>query len=156
MRLSWFSLYDLILSLWVGGMAIFTFIVTPAIFKSFGRDEAGVIVGKLFPGYFTYVLVLSVLAFIVFFVVTGSKLDSISRLSFFLLIAALVINIYVSLKLYPDTVKLKQEITSFERESPDSPARKRFTRLHTVSAVFNLAVLADGVILLLLGPALKK
>ena len=156
MRLSWFSLYDLILSLWVGGMAIFTFIVTPAIFKSFGRDEAGVIVGKLFPGYFTYVLVLSVLAFIVFFVVTGSKLDSISRLSFFLLIAALVVNLYVSLKLYPDAVKVKQEITSFERESPDSPARKRFTRLHAVSAVLNLAVLADGVILLLLGPALKK
>jgi uncharacterized membrane protein len=156
MRLNWFSLYDLILSFWVGGMAIFTFIVTPTIFKSFGRDEAGVIVGKLFPGYFTYVLVLSVLAFIVFFVVTGSKLNSISRLPFFLLIAALVINIYVSLKLYPDAVKLKQEITSFERESPDSPARKRFTRLHAVSAVLNLAVLADGVILLLLEPALKK
>jgi Domain of unknown function (DUF4149) len=156
MRLNWFSLYDLILSFWVGGMAIFTFIVTPTIFKSFGRDEAGVIVGKLFPGYFTYVLVLSVLAFIVFFVVTGSKLNSISRLPFFLLIAALVINIYVSLKLYPDAVKLKQEITSFERESPDSSARKRFTRLHAVSAVLNLAVLADGVILLLLEPALKK
>ncbi|HUI45580.1 MAG TPA: DUF4149 domain-containing protein [Nitrospirota bacterium] len=156
MKLTWFLLYDLILSLWVGGIAIFTFIVTPSIFKSFGRDEAGAIVGKLFPGYFSYVLVLSVLAFIVFFAVSGGTSDSTSRLSFFLLIAALVINIYVSLKLYPDAVKLKREITSFERESPDSPARKRFTRLHAVSAVLNLAVLADGVILLLLGPALKK
>jgi len=156
MKLTWFSLYDLILSLWVGGIAIFTFIVTPAIFKSFGRDEAGAIVGKLFPGYFTYVLVLSVLAFIVFFTVTGGASDSTSQLSFFLLIAALVVNIYVSLKLYPDAVKLKREITSFERESPDSPARTRFTRLHAVSAVLNLAVLADGVILLLLEPAMKK
>ena len=156
MKLTWFSLYDLILSLWVGGIAIFTFIVTPAIFKSFGRNEAGAIVGKLFPGYFTYILVLSVLAFIVFFAVTGGALDSISQLSFFLLIAALIINIFVSLKLYPDMVKLKKEITSFEQESPDSPARKHFTRLHAVSAVLNLAVLADGGILLLLVPTLKK
>jgi uncharacterized membrane protein len=66
MRLTWLSLYNLILSLWVGGIAIFTFIVTPAIFRSFGRDEAGAIVGKLFPGYFTYVLVLTLLAFIFF------------------------------------------------------------------------------------------
>jgi hypothetical protein len=156
MRLTWFSLYNLFLSLWAGGIAIFTFIITPAIFRSFGRDEAGAIVGKLFPGYFTYVLVLTVLAFIVFFPATGGVSNSPSRLSFFLLIAALVINTYVSFKLHPDAIKVKQEITSFERESPDSPNRKRFTRLHAVSAVLNLAVLADGVILLLLGPSLRN
>jgi hypothetical protein len=156
MKLTWFSLYNLILSLWVGGIAIFTFVVTPAIFRSYGRDEAGAIVGKLFPVYFTYVFVLTALAFIVFFAVTGGASDSSSRLSFFLLIAALVINTYVSFKLHPDAIKVKQEVTSFERESPDSPNRQRFTRLHAVSAVLNLAVLADGVILLLLGSALKK
>jgi hypothetical protein len=152
MRLTWFSLYNLILALWVGGIAIFTFIVTPAIFRSFGRDEAGAIVGKLFPGYFTYVLVLTLLAFIFFFPASGGASNSQSRLSFFLLIAALVINTYVSFKLYPDTVKVKREITSFEQESPDSPNRKLFARLHAISAVLNLAVMTDGVILLLLGP----
>jgi uncharacterized membrane protein len=55
----WSFLYNLVLSLWIGGMSVFTFIVTPAIFKSFGRDMAGEIVGKLFPGYFLSVLILS-------------------------------------------------------------------------------------------------
>lgn len=156
MKLTWLSLYSFILSLLVGGIAIFTFIVTPAIFRSFGRDEAGAIVGKLFPGYFTYVLVLTLLAFIFFFPASGGTSTFPSRLSFFFLVAALIINTYVSFKLHPEAVKVKQEITSFERESPDSPNRKRFARLHAVSAVLNLAVLADGVILLLLGPSLKN
>jgi len=156
MKLSWLSLYNLILGLWVGGMAIFTLIVTPAIFRSFGRDEAGTIVGKLFPGYFMYSLVLTVLAFIVFFAVTGGESNSLIRLSLSLLAVALVINIYVSFKLYPDAVRVKQQVTSFERESPDSPARKQFTRLHAISAVLNLLLIADGVVLLLVAPALKK
>lgn len=156
MKLSWFSLYNLILGLWVGGMAIFTFIVTPAIFRSFGRDEAGAIVGRLFPGYFTYTLMSTVLAFILFFAVTGGESNLLSRLSLFLLAVALVTNVYVSLKLYPDTVRVKQLVSSFERESPDSPARRQFARLHAISAVVNLLVLADGVVLLLTGPALKK
>lgn len=156
MKISWFSLYNLVLGLWVGGMSIFTFLVTPAIFKSFGRDEAGAIVGKLFPGYFMYVLLLTVLAFIVFFAVTGGESNSLTRLSLFLLVAALIVNIYVSFKLYPDTVRVKQQVASFERESPDAPSRKQFTRLHAISAVLNLLVIADGVVLLLIGPALKK
>ncbi|NTW65040.1 MAG: DUF4149 domain-containing protein, partial [Nitrospirae bacterium] len=49
-----FSLETLTRALWTGGMALFTFIVTPAIFRSYGRDQAGEIVGRLFPGYFLY------------------------------------------------------------------------------------------------------
>ena len=45
-----FILYDLVLALWTGGIFLFTFIITPVIFKSYGRDMAGEIVGKLFPG----------------------------------------------------------------------------------------------------------
>jgi len=52
MKAPLFSVYNLVLALWVGGISIFTFIVTPAIFRSYGRDQAGEIVGKLFPGYF--------------------------------------------------------------------------------------------------------
>ena len=50
--------YSFLLALWAGGMFIFTFLVTPVIFQSFGRDTAGEIVGKLFPYYFPYTLTL--------------------------------------------------------------------------------------------------
>jgi uncharacterized membrane protein len=156
MKLTWFSLYNLILSLWVGGIAIFTFIIAPAVFRSFGRDTASSIVDRLFPGYFLYTLILAVLAFITFFTMAVDKYQPAVRISFVLLLIALVITAYVAFKLHPDAVKLKQQITSFERESPDSPARKQFARLHAVSASLNLLLLADGIALLMLGPALKK
>ncbi len=156
MKPTWFSLYNLILSLWVGGITIFTFIVTPAIFRSFERDLAGGIVGKLFPGYFLYLLVLSALAFIVFFAVAGDQSMPAARTSFVLLLAALAINAYVAFKLHPDTVRVKQQIASFERESADTPARKQFARLHALSASLNLLLLADGIALLMMGPAMRK
>jgi len=149
-------LYTLILSLWVGGMAIFSFIVTPAIFRSFGRDQAGEVVGKLFPGYFLYLLALSALALIVFFLLGSDRAARPYRLSLFLLTAPLVVNTTVTFKLHPDAVRIKQQVASFERATPDTPARKEFRRLHALSAVLNLFVLADGVTLLALSPFLKK
>ncbi len=156
MKLSWISFYNLILALWVGGISVFTFIVTPAIFRSFGRDLAGEIVGKLFPNYFLYNLVSTALALIMFFLVAGDQTSTAARLSLFLVTIALFINAYVIFKLHPDTVRVKQQIISFEREAPDSPGRKRFSRLHAASAALNLLLLADGIVLLLISPALKK
>jgi len=151
-----FFLYTLILSLWIGGIAIFTFVVTPAIFSSYGRDMAGEIVGKLFPGYFTYTLVLSALALIVFFLLNADRSQKTFRLSLALLAIALLANAYVSFKLHPDTVRVKQQVASFERESPDSAARKEFRRLHAMSAVINLLMFVDGVALLALSRGLIK
>jgi Domain of unknown function (DUF4149) len=156
MKNMWFSLYTLVLALWVGGMAIFTFITTPVIFKSFGRDTAGDIVGKLFHGYFLYVLILSALALILFFLISGNRAAPAARLSLVLLIVALAINTYVTFKLHPDTESIKQRITSFEREAKDTPARKAFSRIHAVSAVLNLMVLIDGIVLIIAAPALRK
>ena len=48
------ALYRLALSLWVGGIALFTFVVTPVIFRTQGRDAAGKIVGAIFPVYFRF------------------------------------------------------------------------------------------------------
>jgi uncharacterized membrane protein len=156
MKLSWFSLYTLTLALWVGGMALFTFIVTPVIFKSFGRDLAGEIVGKLFPGYFLYTLVLSAMALIAFFLIESDRSGAVYRVSLVLLTAALIVNAYVTFKLHPGMVRIKQEVASFEKTSRDADAKKRFARLHAVSAALNLFILADGTVLLLLGPLVKK
>jgi hypothetical protein len=156
MQFSWMSFYNIILALWVGGIAAFTFIITPAIFRSFSRDLAGDIVGKIFPGYFLYNLVVTALSLIMFFLLAADQASWAARLSLFLVTIALFINAYIVFKLHPDTVRVKQLIISFERESPDSPARTQFSRLHAASASLNLLLLADGIALLMLGPALKK
>ncbi len=156
MKLSWFSLYNLILALWVGGTALFTFIITPVIFKSYPRDQAGEIVGRLFPGYFLYHLVLAALALVLFFIVAHGMPKIAYRVSLVCVVTALFINLFIVFKLHPDTVRVKQQVTSFEREPPDSPARKQFRRLHGVSAVLNLVLFADGIVLLVTGPLLRK
>ena len=156
MKLSWFSFYSLVLSLWVGGIAIFTFIVTPVIFKSYPRDQAGEIVGRLFPGYFLYNLVLAALVLVLFFIVANDQSKLAYRLSLVCAVTALLVNLFIVFKLHPDAVRIKQQVTSFERESPDSPARKQFRKLHGVSAVLNLVLLAEGIALLVAGPLVRK
>jgi hypothetical protein len=154
MKAPWFSLYNLVLALWVGGISIFTFIVTPAIFRSYGRDQAGEIVGKLFPGYFLYTLVLTVLALVLFFFSARDSTLPAYRPSLALITAGIAITLFSLL--HPTTVGVKRNVASFERESSDSPARKRFARLHALSASLNLLLLVDGIILLVVSPGLKK
>lgn len=156
MKAPWFSLYNLVLALWVGGISIFTFIVTPAIFRSYGRDQAGEIVGKLFPGYFLYTLVLTVLALVLFFFAARDSTLPAYRPSLALITAGIAITLFVAFWVHPTTVGVKRSVASFEREAPDSPARKQFRRLHALSASLNLLLLVDGIVLFLAAPGLKK
>ena len=137
-------LYAIALSLWVGGMSVFTFLITPAIFRAYSRDQAGEIVGKLFPLYFPFTLAVCAAA-LVFLILSGRG----SRLSLLLVSVAVVLSLYVNFRLYPEVEKVKKEVRSFER-APDDPARVRFRNLHAQSAIINLVMIGDGLALLVL------
>ncbi|MBI5740404.1 MAG: DUF4149 domain-containing protein [Nitrospirae bacterium] len=147
------SIYSILLALWVGGIAIFTFLITPAIFKGFGRDTASAIVDKLFAVYFPFNLIISLAALVSFLVFANLQAGLARKLSLSLIIAAVVINSYIHFKLYPDVKKTKAEITSFEQTAPGSLPRKEFRRLHGISAVLNLLLLIDGVALIVINSA---
>ncbi len=149
-------IYNLVLSLWIGGMTLFTFIITPAIFKSFSRDMAGTIVGKMFPGYLWFNLILSVIALILILFAGLSFAKSGYKLSLVLIALALIINMYVTFRLHPDVKQVKKEIHSFEEQADNSHIRKRFGKLHAISASLNLLLLADGMALLIISTALRK
>lgn len=148
--------YTLVLSLWVGGIFLFTFVVTPVIFKSYGRDMAGEIVGKLFPSYFLFSVVVSSLSLILFLVSFQNRAIPGRTLSLILLIAAVVLSLYVSVRLHPEINRVKQEIASFETISPEDQPRKKFRSLHAQSAILNILMLADGVALLVIRFRLDK
>jgi len=112
-------------------------------------------VGKLFPVYFLYTFLLSVLALISFLASGPSPGKSARTWSLLLIALAIIINIFVSFKLYPEIKRIKQEIPSFEA-AQDSPLRKRFGQLHGASATLNLILLADGVALLVISTVLRK
>jgi len=143
-------LYMLTLALWVGGISIFTFIVTPAVFRSFGRDMAGKVVGVLFTGYFYYTFALTILALVLAFFVWRDRATTALRASLLLLVLAVAMSGYVSFRLYPEIQEVKARVGSFETTPKDSPDRKRFGRMHAVSAVLNLLILADGVALMVI------
>jgi hypothetical protein len=49
----------------------------------------------------------------------------------------------------PRAAALKKDIPSFDTTPPDHPVRVQFRKLHGVSAVANLAVIAGGIFLVI-------
>jgi hypothetical protein len=139
-------LYRLAISLWAGGNAIFTLMLTPILFKTESRDVAGRIVGNLFPGYFRWGLACGIVALICRF--SGRGLDL--KLPVIVLAVMLAVTSFQAFYVEPKAAELKRRIGSFESTSKDDPLRKQFSRLHGVSAVCNLTVLAGGVLLVVL------
>ena len=150
-----FPLYQLVLSLWVGGIAIFTFLVTPAVFKSFDRDTASRVVDSFMGKYFAWNLVLSVSALILILSLRN-MLPGGYKLPLAIATLAVLITAFTAFGLYPRIREVKRQIVSFETAPKDSEARKRFSRLHAVSMVLNVILLADGAVLLVTSGCLKK
>lgn len=146
----------LILGLWTGGVFLYTFVVTPVIFKTYGRDKAGEIVGVLFPSYFIFTIVLAVLALLLLFSASSELTQTAFRVSAGLAVLALYIAIYVRVGLYPQIQEVKRQVPSFETTAADDPLRLKFRRLHALSAVLNLIFLTDGAVLIGIGTILRK
>jgi hypothetical protein len=136
----------LAVALWVGGATLFTFVLTPTLFRSFDRDLAGTIVGVLFPGYFRWGLVCGVVAL-------GGLLLMPRAGKFAPVIIVVVMLAITSVQAFviePKAAALKQEIPSFVSTPEDHPLRQQFKKLHAVSAACNLSVIGGGIALVLL------
>jgi hypothetical protein len=140
-------LYRLAVACWIGGASLFTFVLTPIIFKSYNRDMAGGIVGTLFPGYFKWGLICGVIALAAIFMPSTVKHNTIATVIIAVMLAITSAQAFV---IEPRAAALKKEIPSFETTSKDDPLRVRFRKLHGVSAVSNLAVIGGGIVLIVL------
>jgi len=140
-------LYRLAVACWVGGTSLFTFVLTPVIFKSFNRDMAGKIVGVLFPGYFRWGLVCGVIALITVFMSSAVKHKTLAAVIVAIMLAITAVQACV---IEPKAAALKKVIPSFETTPKDDPLRVQFRKLHGVSVVGNLVVLGGGIVLIVL------
>jgi len=139
-------LYRLAIACWVGGATLFTFILTPAIFKAFNRDVAGGIVGVLFPGYFKWGLACG-LAALICLAITKNNRRTVSAI---IITAMLTVTTIQAFVIEPRAAALKREIPSFETTPADHPLRVQFRKLHGISAAGNLAVIGGGIALVIL------
>jgi len=139
-------IYRLAVTFWVGGVAIFTFVLTPIIFKVNDRDVAGRIVGTLFPGYFRWGLACGAVALVTLLIMRGRNF--VAPLA--ILLVMLSLTAFQGFFIEPRAAALKKEIPSFVTTPKDHPLRKEFSRLHGISAACNLTVFAGGVVLVIL------
>jgi len=124
-------LYHLAITFWVGGNALFTFVLTPLLFKT---------------AYFRWGLACGTLALVCRLVAKSGRLE----LAAIILAVMLATTSFQAFYVAPKAAALKVGIGSFETTPKDHPLRKQFSRLHGVSAVCNLVVLAGGVVLVVL------
>ncbi len=139
-------IYRLAVAFWVGGIAIFTFVLTPIIFKVYDRDTAGRLVGALFPGYFKWGLACGAIALAAMLILRGKNFAP----ALVILILMLCLTSFQAFYIEPRAAALKKEIPSFVTTPKEHPLRKEFSRLHAVSAVCNLSAFAGGVVLVIL------
>lgn len=139
-------IYRLAVSLWLGGAALFTFVLTPMLFRSESRDTAARIVGLFFPGYFRWGVGCGIVALICRVILSGKGQLPAALIIFVMLTLSSFQAFYIE----PKAAAIKREIVSFETTPKDHPLRKEFAKLHGVSAVCNLSVIAGGVILVVL------
>ena len=140
------ALYRLAVAFWVGGATLFTFVLTPIIFRTQPRDLAGVIVGHLFPSYFRWGLACGGIALVIRLLMRGGQ----GVATTIILASMLLLTSFQAFYIEPRAAALKKEIPSFETTPKDHPARRAFSRLHGMSAVCNLTVIAGGVALVAL------
>ncbi len=137
-------------------MSLFTFIMTPVIFRSYPRDAAGEIVGKLFPSYFLFNLAVGIAALFFFLLSLQGRGALINGISLGLISLAIALSLYVNFSLYPGIKRVKQEVHSFEAAARQDPARTRFRRLHAQSAIINIFIIAAGLALLIMSVGTNK
>ena len=140
-------LYRLAIAFWIGGASLFTFVLTPIIFKSFNRDMAGENVSALFSGYFKWGLICGLIAFFTIFMPSNVNHKAVTAVIIAVMVAITSIQSFV---LEPKAAALKKEIPSFETTSKDDLLRIQFRKLHGILAVSNLAVICGGVALIVL------
>jgi uncharacterized membrane protein len=139
--------YLLALALWIGGMVFFSFMAAPSIFKVLPREEAGKVVGDIFPKYYWQGLICGAIA-----LMTSMALGLRDRWNILLIVRTIMIGVmilgilYAVIVLQPKVHAVKAQITSFESLAPTDPLRLEFGRLHGRSFSINAAVLLLGVI----------
>lgn len=150
------ALYRLAIALWVGGMSVFSFVVTPVIFRTQTREVAGKIVGAMFPFYFRFCLIVAVVA-LTARAASGAAFSGGRQLAgTALIVLSVAILAYHTFGLAPRMAAVREAIHARETVPEEDPARREFARLHGVSMTLNLAVVAAGAVLVLGYDAFRK
>ena len=121
-----------ILSICLGMMIFFSFVLAPMIFKILDAENAGKFVRKIFPYYYFVNLVFLLIAIILFFVISSISIK------FYITLALAISFIFAQFILMPLINKLK-----------DNNEEKKFKYAHGASVVINFIQMIGLIYLLI-------
>lgn len=139
------AFHSLVLSLWVGGMVTFSFLVTPVFFQKLSREQAGEMVGLLFPRYWLMGYISSGAALASYlwlrFILKSPPWGDAARITLLvLMLAGAVVNGAVVAAKAHD---VKAQMAG-AAESAKAALQQEFGKLHGISMALNLAVILAG------------
>jgi len=142
------AIYRIALALWLGGMAVFSLVVTPVIFRSEPRDTAARIVGALMPAYFRFGLAM-VSAALAARIAAGRAFGGMQpSFGTLLLGAAVAVQFWQAFLMLPRMERIKARIPSFGEGDLHHPARREFGRLHALSMTLNFLLMTLAALLI--------
>jgi len=139
-------LYLTALIVWLGGVTFFSFIAAPAVFRTLPTQEAGRVVGAVFPLYYALGTVAGAVALSVGFLLRLQAQGGKEKwlLAMALLLVMLGANLYAWRVTLPRTQVLRSEMHSTAADPPSTVVAE-FRRLHAHAMLLNLVVLLAGV-----------
>ena len=138
----------LALVLWIGGIVFFSFIASPSVFKILPREQAGQVVGDIFPKYHLlgYASCLIALGCLVGLRRLGA--DQSVRAAMIVLVLMGGIQVTMGLVIGPKVIEARDAVKAAAPGPEKDHLEKRFRGFHGISMILNLALLILGLILL--------
>jgi uncharacterized membrane protein len=132
--------------LWIGGIVFFSFIASPSIFKILPREQAGHVVGDIFPKY-------HMLGYISCLVALGClfglrQLGAVQSVSAAMIMLVLMGGVQVTMGavIGPKVIEARDAAKAAPACSEKDRLETKFRRLHAVSMIFNLLLLILGLV----------
>lgn len=137
------------LTLWVGGIAFFSFIASPSIFAVLGTEGGGKVVRDIFPKYYWLGYGAGGMGTGAAVLLTVLGVPGQAPIALTLAIMTGMF-LYMGRILRPQIFKLRTQVESLESPDKDRALRERFQRLHRRSVMLNGCVLLLGLLTLFL------
>jgi len=138
----------LTLVLWIGGIVFFSFIASPSIFKTLPREQAGHVVGDIFPKYHLlgYISCLVAVACLLGLRQLGAVQSIRTAMIFLVLMGG--IQVTMGAVIGPKVIEARDAVKSTAPGPEKDRLEKKFRGLHGVSMILNLVLLILGLVLL--------
>jgi uncharacterized membrane protein len=135
-------------AVWLGAMGFFAFIVAPAAFTTLDREAAGRFVSVIFPRYYAVGLALGLVALFGLAVRwMGGAWRGLDWLSAGGVLLMLALTVYAGAVVLPAAHAARE---AARQAGADPAPAAGFARLHRLSGILNVIVMASGMLVLVL------